>query len=134
MDKDTGKAFDFRLFKRLLRHVRPYRPTFYGVALAAILLSGFAVLTPILVGEIVDNAITNKDGDKLLMLTLAMLGVLLGEVICQLLFNYYANWLGESVIKDIRIKLFKHLMRSEERRVGKECRSRWAREHYEENV
>ncbi|MCM4169558.1 putative ABC transporter ATP-binding protein [Arenibacter antarcticus] len=110
MDKDTGKAFDFRLFKRLLRHVKPYSGTFYGVALAAILLSGFAVLTPVLVGEIVDNAITNKDSEKLLMLILAMIGVLFGEVICQLLFNYYANWLGESVIKDIRIKLFKHLM------------------------
>ncbi|MBD3661940.1 MAG: ATP-binding cassette domain-containing protein, partial [Arenibacter algicola] len=110
MDKDTGKAFDYRLFKRLLRHVRPYLITFYGVAIAAILLSGFAVLTPILVGEIVDNAITNKDGQKLLTLTLAMVGVLLGEVISQLYFNYYANWLGESVIKDIRINLFKHLM------------------------
>lgn len=110
MDKDTGKAFDYRLFKRLLRHVRPYLITFYGVAIAAILLSGFAVLTPILVGEIVDNAITNKDGRKLLTLTLAMVGVLLGEVLSQLYFNYYANWLGESVIKDIRINLFKHLM------------------------
>tara|TARA_R100001369_G_scaffold89923_1_gene128136 strand:- start:197 stop:1963 length:1767 start_codon:yes stop_codon:yes gene_type:complete len=110
MDKDTGKAFDYRLFKRLLRHVRPYLITFYGVAIAAILLSGFAVLTPILVGEIVDNAIANKDGQKLLTLTLAMVGVLLGEVLSQLYFNYYANWLGESVIKDIRIKLFNHLM------------------------
>jgi ABC-type multidrug transport system fused ATPase/permease subunit len=110
MDKDTGKAFDYRLFKRLLRHVRPYKLTFYGVAIAAILLSGFAVLTPILVGEIVDNAITNKDGQKLWTLTLAMVGVLIGEVLSQLYFNYYANWLGESVIKDIRINLFKHLM------------------------
>ena len=110
MDKDRGKAFDYRLFKRLLKHVRPYLITFYGVAIAAILLSGFAVLTPILVGEIVDNAITNKDGQKLLGLTLAMVGVLLGEVFSQLYFNYYANWLGESVIKDIRIKLFNHLM------------------------
>jgi ABC-type multidrug transport system fused ATPase/permease subunit len=110
MDKDTGKAFDYRLFKRLLRHVRPYLTTFYGVAFAAILVSGFAVLTPILVGEIVDNAITNKDGEKLLTLTLAMVGVLIGEVFSQLYFNYYANWLGESVIKDIRIKLFNHLM------------------------
>lgn len=110
MDKDTGKAFDYRLFKRLLRHVRPYLTTFYGVVVAAILLSAFAVLTPILVGEVVDNAITNKDSDKLLMLTMAMLGTLIGEVLSQLYFNYYANWLGESVIMDIRIKLFDHLM------------------------
>ncbi|SHJ77736.1 ABC-type multidrug transport system, ATPase and permease component [Arenibacter nanhaiticus] len=110
MDKETGKAFDFRLFKRLLRHVRPYQLTFYGVAIVAVFLSLFAVLTPVLVGEIVDNAITNKDADKLLVLILAMLGVLIGEVLSQLSFNYYANLLGESVIKDIRIKLFNHLM------------------------
>ncbi|MBT9189951.1 MULTISPECIES: ABC transporter ATP-binding protein [Zobellia] len=110
MDKDSGKAFDMRLFKRLLAHTRPYRVTFYGVALAAILLSGFAVMTPIIVQRIIDDAIKLGDEDKLLFLTMAMAGVLLGQVICQLLFNYYANWLGESVIKDIRINLFKHML------------------------
>jgi len=110
MDKDSGKAFDMRLFKRLLAHTRPYRLTFYGVALAAILLSGFAVMTPIIVQKIIDDAIKLGDEEKLLFLTLAMGGVLLGQVICQLLFNYYANWLGESVIKDIRINLFKHML------------------------
>lgn len=39
MDKDSGKAFDTRLFKRLLAYTKPYKITFYGVALAAILLS-----------------------------------------------------------------------------------------------
>ncbi|WP_276167715.1 ABC transporter ATP-binding protein [Zobellia alginiliquefaciens] len=110
MDKESGKAFDMRLFKRLLAHTRPYRTTFYGVAFAAILLSGFAVMTPIIVQKIIDDAIKLGDEEKLLMLTLAMAGVLLGQVICQLLFNYYANWLGESVIKDIRIKLFQHML------------------------
>ncbi|MBT2162189.1 ABC transporter ATP-binding protein [Zobellia barbeyronii] len=110
MDKDSGKAFDMRLFKRLLAHTRPYRTTFYGVALAAILLSGFAVMTPIIVQRIIDDAIKVGDEEKLLILTLAMAGVLLGQVISQLSFNYYANWLGESVIKDIRINLFKHML------------------------
>ncbi len=110
MDKDSGKAFDKRLFQRLLAHTRPYRITFYGVALAAVLLSAFAVLTPLLLREIIDGAIKQSNEEKLLWLTLAMLGVLLGQVVCQLLFNYYANWLGESVIKDIRINLFKHML------------------------
>lgn len=110
MDKDTGNAFDFGLFKRVLAHTKPYLGIFYGVALAAILLSAFAVMTPILVGDIVDVAIKNRDGEKLLSLTLIMLGVLIGEVVSQLSFNYYANWLGESVIRDIRIRLFHHMM------------------------
>ena len=110
MDKETGKAFDFRLFKRVVAYTKPYRITFFGVALAAVLLSAFAVLTPLIVGEIVDGAIKQSDADYLWYLILAMAGVLLGQVISQLSFNYYANWLGESVIKDIRIRLFDKMM------------------------
>lgn len=106
MEQEGGKAFDHRLFRRLMAHTRPYRITFIGVAFAAILLSGFAVISPLIVGNIVDEAIKKSDAEKLLMLTLAMAGVLIGQVVSQLGFNYYANWLGESVIKDIRIKLF----------------------------
>ncbi|GAB5472326.1 MAG: ABC transporter ATP-binding protein [Maribacter sp.] len=110
MDKDTGKAFDTRLFKRLLAHTRPYRLTFYGVALAAVLISGFAVLTPVILQRIIDNAIIDANAEQLMYLTMAMLAALMGQVISQLLFNYYANWLGESVIKDVRINLFRRML------------------------
>jgi ATP-binding cassette subfamily B multidrug efflux pump len=110
MDKDSGKAFDTRLFKRLMAYTKPYKLTFYGVALSAILLSGFAILTPLIVKEIIDNAIKQSNEEMLLNLTIAMLVVLIGQVVSQLAFNYYANWLGESVIKDIRIDLFKKML------------------------
>lgn len=110
MSEDSGKAFDIGLFKRLMAHTKPYKITFYSVALAAILLSIFAVMTPILLREIIDDAIRNSNEEQLLFLTLSMLGVLLGQVISQLYFNYYANWLGESVIKDVRINLFQHML------------------------
>jgi ABC-type multidrug transport system fused ATPase/permease subunit len=110
MSKGSGKAFDTGVFKRLLAYARPYKITFYGVALSAILLSAFAVMTPFLLRELIDEAIMKSDAEKLLFLVLAMLGVLLAQVICQLLFNYYANWLGESVIKDVRIRLFEHML------------------------
>ena len=110
MDKKSGNAFDLRLFKRLIRRTRPYRLTFYGVALAAVLLSAFAVMTPIILQQIIDDAIKQGNADLLLYLILAMLGVLLGQVVSQLGFNYYANWLGESVIRDIRIDLFRHML------------------------
>ncbi len=110
MDKETGKAFDYRLFKRLIAQTRPYRLTFFGVALAGILLTLFAVLTPYILRNIIDDAINQKDMDLLFWLSLAMLGVLFGQVIFQLLFNYYANWLGESVIRDTRVLLFKRML------------------------
>lgn len=110
MSKDSGKAFDTRLFKRLIAHTKPYRITFYGVALAAILLSLFAVLTPIILKQIIDDAVKGEDAQRLLYLTTAMLVVLLGQVLSQLSFNYYANWLGESVIRDVRINLFQKML------------------------
>ncbi|MEX0274025.1 MAG: ABC transporter transmembrane domain-containing protein, partial [Flavobacteriaceae bacterium] len=110
MAKETGKAFDFRLFKRILGHTKPYRLTFYGVALAGILLSTFAVLTPVIMKELVNGAIREGNEERLLTLTFYLLAVLVGQVLGQLFFNYYANWLGESVIRDVRVRLFKHMV------------------------
>ncbi len=110
MSKDSGKAFDKGLFKRLMQHTKPYKFTFYGVALAAILVSAFAVMTPVLVGRVINDGIKAKDTHLLLVYIIALVSVLLAQVTCQLLFNYYANWLGESVIKDIRVNLFKKML------------------------
>ncbi|MRI02138.1 ATP-binding cassette domain-containing protein [Kriegella sp. EG-1] len=106
----TGNAFDFGLFKRLVALTKPYRLTFWFVAIAAILISVFAILTAVYAGDIVNLGIKTKDPAMLLKLTLMMFGFLLAEVISQLGFNYYANWLGESVIKDVRITLFKKML------------------------
>ena len=109
MSKETGKAFDYKLFKRLMRYTKPYKIVFYGVALAAILLSFFSVVRPLLLQETIDNYIANKDHEGLVLFIGLMGLALFLEVVSQLLFVYYANWLGESVIKDIRIKLFNRI-------------------------
>lgn len=111
MSDTTGNAFDFKLFKRLLKHTQPYKLTFYGVALAAILLSAFAVARPVLLKETVDTYILNKDSEGLLLFVGLMGLVLFLEVVSQLSFIYYSNWLGQSIIRDVRIRLFKHMLR-----------------------
>ncbi|RAV29920.1 ABC transporter ATP-binding protein [Sinomicrobium soli] len=111
MSSNKGKAFDLNLFRRLLKHARQYRLVFYGVALAAILGSLFAVARPMLLKITVDDYITNRDAHGLLTFSLIMVGVLLAGVICQLGFIYYANWLGQSIIRDIRVELFRHMLR-----------------------
>ncbi len=109
MSADKGKAFDFKLLGRLFKYTSPYKFIFVLVAIAAILLSAFAVYRAVLIGNIVDEAIKVSDMDRLIYFVLLTLAVLLGEVIFQLIFNYFANWLGQSVIRDIRIRLFKHM-------------------------
>mgnify|MGYP000393897705 CR=1 FL=1 len=65
MEKDSGKAFDLYFFKRVLAFTRPYRPTFFGTAVAAILLTVFSVLTPLLLKEIIDVAYDDRIGPRI---------------------------------------------------------------------
>ena len=110
MASKTGNAFDMDLFKRLLRYTNPYKRIFYFVAIAAILLSLFGVLRPILLQNAIDDALLPSDFDELIYYVSLMLGVLVLEVACQFAFIYYANWLGQEVVRDIRVKLFHHML------------------------
>ncbi len=110
MASATGNAFDLSLFKRLISYTNPYKWTFYFVALAAILLSFFAVLRPYLLQITIDDSIIPKDNDNLVFYISMMLAVLFLEVIFQFLFIYFANWLGQEVVRDLRVHLFKHML------------------------
>lgn len=108
--KVSGSILDTSLFKRLMRYTRPYKFTFLFVLTAAILLSAFSTLNPYLLKITVDDYITLKDYEGMLVLIAMMGGVLLMEVIFQFSFIYYANWLGQQVVYDLRTQLFKKLI------------------------
>ena len=108
--KVTGSILDVSLFKRLMRYVRPYRFTFIFVLTAAILLSVFSTLNPYLLKITVDDYITLKDYDGMLIFIGIMTGVLSLEVFFQFSFIYYANWLGQRVVYDLRRELFRRMI------------------------
>jgi ATP-binding cassette, subfamily B, multidrug efflux pump len=105
-----AKAFDTRLFKRILKYTKPYQLRFRGVIVFAISLSVFAALRPYLLKQTVDGYIKTHDQQGLLFYISMMGIVLLAEVFSQYYFVYWANWLGQDIVKDIRTKLFKHLL------------------------
>ena len=108
--KASNRILDVGLFKRLMAFVTPYRKTFVFVLLAAILLSGFSTLSPYLLKVTIDDYITVKDYDGMLVLIALMGGTLLLEVIFQFMFIFYANWLGQQVIYDLRNTLYIHML------------------------
>ena len=108
--KVTGSILDVSLFMRLMRYVRPYRFTFIFVLTAAILLSVFSTLNPYLLKVTVDDYITLKDYDGMLIFISIMTGVLFLEVFFQFSFIYYANWLGQRVVYDLRRELFRRMI------------------------
>ena len=106
MSKTQGKIFDFKLFKKLMGFVSPFKLSYYLVMFFAICLSSFSILTPYLLKITVDDYITKKDYEGMLLLLALMLITLILEVCFQFLFVFYANFLGQRVIKDIRVSLF----------------------------
>ena len=105
------KAFDIFLFKRILKYTKPYQWRFNGVVVWAVSLSLFAALRPYLLKETVDNYIKTQDAQGLLYYVVLMGVVLLLEVTSQFYFVYWANWLGQDIVRDLRVKLFNHFMR-----------------------
>ena len=106
----AGKAFDGRLFARVMRFVQPYRMVFWGTLLLTILLSGLGVLRPVLMGDMIDNYALTGDGHGLLMITLLIMGLLLVEAVAQFYQSYWTSWLGQAVTLDLRQKLYRRII------------------------
>ena len=103
-------AFDTQVFKRIITYTKPYKQRYYGVVAFAVFLSVFAALRPYLLKQTVDLYIKTQDAQGLLFYVSLMGIVLLAEVFSQYYFVYWANWLGQDIVKDIRVKLFEHLL------------------------
>lgn len=110
MGSKTGKAFDVQIFSRLMSFAKKYKLYFFIASSSTILLALFSVLSPYILINTVDDYILNKDQVGLLNYTLLMLGVLIIEVLLQFSFIYFANWVGQHIIRDIRAKIFRHIL------------------------
>jgi ABC-type multidrug transport system fused ATPase/permease subunit len=103
------KAISSKSLKKVMHYTKPYQSRFNWVIVWAILLSLFAASRPYLLKHTVDDYMTNHDQQGLLLYIVIMGVVLLLEVLAQFFFTYWANWLGQDIIKDIRDKLFRHI-------------------------
>ena len=107
---EKSKFLDIKLFKRLLGYVLEYKTTFIFVAISAILISIFSILTPYLIKIAVDDYLSIGKYDDFIYVICFMLLNLLFTVFFMFLFSFYANLLGQNVVYDLRIKLFKHIL------------------------
>jgi len=89
-----------------MQFVKPYNKSFYMVVVFAIILSVITTVTPYLLKIVIDDYIIPKDYSGMASIILLMGIVLTVEVVFMFSFTYYSNWLGQKVIKDIRVKIF----------------------------
>ncbi|MDH3650325.1 MAG: ABC transporter ATP-binding protein/permease [Saprospiraceae bacterium] len=110
MDKDIAPRFDYQILMRILRLAKPYKKVFILAGILAIVLAPVASLRPYLINRMVDDHILQFDLNGLLVMTGILFGLLLLEVIMRYGFIYSTNLLGQSVIKDLRTIIFKHVI------------------------
>ncbi|ESU26643.1 ABC transporter, ATP-binding/membrane-spanning protein [Flavobacterium limnosediminis JC2902] len=92
-----------------MHYAKPYKNRLYMVVLFSITLSVFAAVRPYLLKQTVDTYLTEHDQAGLLYYIVLMGIVLVLEVGSQFYFTYWASWLGQDIVKDIREKLFHHI-------------------------
>ena len=103
------KVYNIKLFKRLLNYIKSYRLIFIISILSVFGLSIFGALRPVVLERIVDENLTASNYDFFLEYIIIMVSLLVLEVASNYSFIFNAGLLGQSVVKDIRVKLFDHI-------------------------
>jgi len=105
----SGKAFDFGQFMRIMRYVKPYRPMFIYTSILVLLSAGLAPLRPWLIQYTLDETIIIPQPNLLKLMTIVIIGILILEAVIQFAQTFMANWLGQSVIKDLRVDVYRKI-------------------------
>lgn len=103
------QKFNYPLFRRVMAMVKPYKRIFYFTTALTIVLAPMAVLRPKMVEKMVDNYIIGGDVQGMTLMACAIAGILIFEVILRYFFLYWADWLGQATIRDLRVKVFNHV-------------------------
>lgn len=107
----TGKALDRQLIVRLARYVKPYRKQFVGALILTILGAGLNPLRPVLVQYALDKEVIFGDVPGLRLIIGLLLLLLLFQGLVMYANTYLTNWLGQSIIRDIRMQVFDHILK-----------------------
>ena len=110
MTEVKKKALDLKLLVRLFAFSAPYKRTLYFAMTLSIVLAVITPLRPRLIEMSVDKFIANKDLHGLLMLGVFQMVMLLVETGLRFWFMYRINWLGQTVVNDIRTTVFKKIL------------------------
>ncbi len=109
MAEINKNKFDFHLLKRVIRLAQPYRAVFIAAGVLAVVLAPVAILRPYLIQVMIDDYVFLSDLPGLTKIAFLILGVLVLEVLLRYVFIYSTSWLGQSVIRDLRVRIFKHI-------------------------
>jgi ATP-binding cassette subfamily B protein len=104
-------TINLSVFKRLIAYAKPYKGILLLAVLSTLTLSILGPTRPALIGNMVNNyIIQHQDGNMLFFWSMIIIGMLLLEGVLQFTSSYLSNLLAQSVISDIRQKIFGHIL------------------------
>ncbi|MFC2123726.1 ABC transporter ATP-binding protein [Bacteroidota bacterium] len=106
----SGNIIDYKVLKRIFSFVIPYRWVFTAIIFLTFLLAVLGPIRPYLVSIAIDNHVATYDYMGLVRMIVLLIVLLIMQAFVQYLHTYYSDWLGQHVIRDIRVKLYDHLI------------------------
>jgi ATP-binding cassette subfamily B protein len=108
--KASGNLFDLQVVGKLMAFVKPYKRAFYVLIVLTLMTAILGPLRAMIIGKTINHYIVKSDAPGLLLMSGLLVGILLLHVIVEYSHTYLSGWLGQNVIRDIRVKLYKHLL------------------------
>ncbi|EAY26304.1 ABC transporter ATP-binding protein [Microscilla marina] len=108
---ESKKILDWKTFRRLFDFIGAYKKYFYLLIFLTVLTAVFGPSRPLLIQFAVDNYIVTGDYPGLVNISILMVVILTFEAFLMYAHTYLSNWLGQTVIKDIRVQLYQHILR-----------------------
>ena len=110
-EESLGKVYDARLMRRLLRYLAPYRWVAFSAVLLLLLLSLLQLAGPYLAKVAIDRYIGRGNFAGLTRISVIFAGILLAQFFFRVLQTYLVQWMGQNVMRDLRLEIFSHLQR-----------------------
>lgn len=109
-EKVAGRIFDSKVLGRLFAFVKPYQNKFYFLVFLTIVLGALAPLRVLLIQNTVDHQIAEGNYPGLVQMTLLLIALLVVQSVGQYVYTYTSGWMGQTIIRDIRVKLYAHVL------------------------
>lgn len=106
----SGKIFDGEVLRRLFSFITPYKLQFYFLILLIVLSAILAPILPLLIKYTIDNPIATGNYEELSVMLSIMIGTLILGTFISFFNTYLSGWLGQHIIRDIRIQLYDKLL------------------------
>lgn len=109
--ESSGEIIDMKVLRQLYTFVKPYQAQFYFLVFLTIALAILAPTRPYYIQIAIDEYVAVGDVDGLLRIIYLLVGLMIVQSIAQWAHTYYSGWIGQVIIKDIRTRLYKHLLK-----------------------